>query len=353
MNEEFSVPHLHNGLDAPSLYREGVVPTLLLGTFGLVIGIACAVLASTSLIVAPPLALAFLAPSLYGICISTLCFSEAYNLATNTESTLPENLAGAMRGAIRAVRDFSRSSARVHVTDGTLEEILKNANERNVAANGAIPNAGAIKDVFESEFSPYRLAAQSFIKALPNNASAQEIITLANSYYNDDSRATEAAKARMNDEERLNFTENKLLFRANLITMQYGALGNIDDSKISQAIFFSQVVAFIKHPEKLLSGEGEADEKAKAETIKALEKQKLDRKLEKHLLLINHKLDGNQGGKLAVCYGYQLARDGEHKVIGSTEDHHVVQVAENSQQQSSEITGAKASPLNIMQGRTR
>jgi hypothetical protein len=186
MNEKFSLPHLHNGLEAPSLYRKGVVPTLLLGTFGLVIGISCAVLASTSLIFAPPLALAFLAPSSYGIYISTLCFSQAYNLATNTESTPQENLAGAMR----AVRDFSRSSARVHVTDGTLEEILQNANELTFAANGAIPNAGAIKDVFESEFSPYRLAAQSFIKALPNNASAQEIITLANSYYNDDSRAT-------------------------------------------------------------------------------------------------------------------------------------------------------------------
>ena len=83
------------------------------------------------------------------------------------------------------------------------------------------------------------------------------------------------------------------------------------------------------------------------------EKQKLDRELEKHLLLINHKLDGNQGGKLAVCYGYQLVRDGEHKLIGSTEAYHVVQAAENSQQQSSIITGARASPLNITQGRAR
>ena len=114
---------------------------------GLVAGITCAVLASTSLIFAPPpLALFFLAPSLYVIAISILCFSEAYNLATNTKSTLPENLAGAML----AVRDFSRSSTRVHVTDEALEEILQNANERTVAANGAIPNSGAIKDVFES-----------------------------------------------------------------------------------------------------------------------------------------------------------------------------------------------------------
>lgn|GEM_PF-3171564 len=51
---------------------------------------------------------------------------------------------------MRAVRDFSRSSTRVHVTDEALEEILQNANERTVAANGAIPNSGAIKDVFES-----------------------------------------------------------------------------------------------------------------------------------------------------------------------------------------------------------
>ena len=96
----------------------------------------------------------------------------------------------------------------------------------------------------------------------------------------------------------------------------------------------------------------------KAETIEALEKQKLHHELEKHLLRINHKLDGNEGGKLAVCYGYQLVRDGEHKLIGSTEPNHVVQVEENSHQQQSPriageiageiaggVTGATASPL--------
>lgn len=333
---EFSLPHLsRNGLSPAKL--------LALGTIALTLGIGSGVLAKTLLSTSAS-APALVIISLMATISSLTCFFEAYNSATETKSTLSENLARAMQ----AVRDFSRSSTRVHVADETLEEILKNANDRTIADNGAIPNAGAIKNVFESEVSPYRLAAQSFIKALPNNASAQEIITLANSYYNDDSRATEAAKARMNNEERRDFTENKRLFSENLFTIEYGALGDINDSKISQAIFLSQVVASIKHPEKFLSGEDEAAEKIKVETIETLEKQKLYQKLEKHLLRINHKLDGNEGGKLAVCYGYQLVRDGEHKAIGSTEANHVVQVAENSEHQhhqSSRITEARAFPL--------
>jgi hypothetical protein len=84
----------------------------------------------------------------------------------------------------------------------------------------------------------------------------------------------------------------------------------------------------------------------------------LHHELEKHLLRINHKLDGNEGGKLAVCYGYQLVRDGEHKLIGSTEPNHVVQVEENLHQQqlpriageiageiAGGVTGATAFPL--------
>ena len=336
---EFSLPHLSlNGLSPVKL--------LALGTIALTLGIGSGVLAKTLLSTSAS-APALVIISLMATVCSLPCFLEAYNSATNTESILPKNLARAMQ----AVRDFSRSSTRVHVADETLEEILKNANDRTIADNGAIPNAGAIKDVFESEVSPYRSAAQSFIKALPNNASAQEIITLANSYYNDDSRATnEVAKVRMNDEERRDFTENKQLFSEKLFTIEYGALGDINDPKISQAIFLSQVVALIKHPEKFLSREDEAAEKMKAETIEALEKQKLHHELEKHLLRINHKLDGNEGGKLAVCYGYQLVRDGEHKLIGSAEPNHVVQVEENSHQQQSpriagEIAGATASPL--------
>ena len=336
---EFSLPHLsRNGLSPVKL--------LALGTIALTLGTGSAVLAKTTLLSTSASAPVLVMISLMATVCSLPCFLEAYNSATNTESILPKNLARAMQ----AVRDFSRSSTRVHVADETLEEILRNANDRTIADNGAIPNAGAIKNVFESGVSPYRLAAQSFIKALPNNASAQEIITLANSYYNDDSRTTEGAKARMNDEERRDFTENKRLFRENLFTIEYGALGDINDPKISQAIFLSQVVALIKHPEKFLSREDEAAEKMKAKTIEALEKQKLHHELEKHLLRINHKLDGNEGGKLAVCYGYQLVRDGEHKLIGSAEPNHVVQVEENSHQQQSPIiaggvTGAKASPL--------
>ena len=325
---EFSLPHFsRNGLSPAKL--------LALGTISLTLGTGSAVLAKTTLLSTFASAPVFFIISLTATVCSLPCFLEAYNSATNTESILPKNLARAMQ----AVRDFSRFSTRVHVADETLEEILKNANDRTIADNGAIPNAGAIKDVFESEVSPYRSAAQSFIKALPNNASAQEIITLANSYYNDDSRATnEAAKVRMNDEERRDFTENKQLFSEKLFTIKYGALGDINDSKISQAIFLSQVVALIKHPEKFLSREDDVAEKIKVETIETLEKQKLHHELEKHLLRINHKLDGNEGGKLAVCYAYQLVRDGEHKLIGST-DHHVVQVEQNSPQQSSRVTG--------------
>ena len=194
---EFSLPHLSsNGLSPVKL--------LALGTIALTLGIGSGVLAKTLLSTSAS-APALVIISLMATISSLTCFFEAYNSATETKSTLSENLARAMQ----AVRDFSRSSTRVHVADETLEEILKNANDRTIADNGAIPNAGAIKNVFESEVSPYRLAAQSFIKALQNNASAQEIITLANSYYNDDSRATEAAKARMNNEERRDFTENK------------------------------------------------------------------------------------------------------------------------------------------------
>ncbi len=350
-NEEFSLPPLNNGLGTLGRYKNffsfPVAAALGLATISLPMGIVSAVFASTA---APSTAIPMIIASFVTTYFGIYELSAAYNLATDTESTLAEKLVGVMR----AVRDFSRSSARVHVTDGTLEEILKNTNERTIADNGAMPNAGAIKDVFESEVSPYRLAAQSFIKALPNNASAQEIITLANSYYNDDSRTTEGAKARMNDEERRDFTENKRLFRENLFTIEYGALGDINDPKISQAIFLSQVVALIKHPEKFLSREDEVAEKMKAETIEALEMHKLHHELEKHLLRINHKLDGNEGGKLAVCYGYQLVRDGEHKLIGSAEPNHVVQVEENSHQQQSPrivgeiaggVTGAKASPL--------
>ena len=335
---EFSLPHFsYNGLSTAKL--------LALGTISLTLGTGSAVLAKTTLLSTFASAPVLVMISLMATVCSLPFFLEAYNSATNTESILPKNLARAMQ----AVRDFSRFSTRVHVADETLEEILKNANDRTIADNGAIPNAGAIKDVFESEVSPYRSAAQSFIKALPNNASAQEIITLANSYYNDDSRVTnEAAKVRMNDEERRDFTENKQLFSEKLFTIKYGALGDINDSKISQAIFLSQVVALIKHPEKFLSGEDDLAEKMKVETIETLEKQKLHHELEKHLLRINHKLDGNEGGKLAVCYAYQLVRDGEHKLIGST-DHHVVQVEQNSPHQSSRvtggITGATAFPL--------
>ena len=244
-NEEFSLPPLNNGLATLGRYKNffslPVLAALGLATISLPLGIVSAVFASTA---APRTAIPMIISSFVTTSFGIYELSNAYNLATDTESTLAEKLVGTMR----AVRDFSRSSARVHVTDGTLEEILKNANERTIADNCKITNSGAIKDVFESKFSPYRSAAQSFIKALPNNASAQEIITLANSYYHDDSRATEAAKARMNDEERRDFTENKRLFRENLIVMKYGRLGEIDDSKISQAIFLSQVVASIKNP---------------------------------------------------------------------------------------------------------
>jgi len=235
----------------------------------------------------------------------------------------------------------------------SLDDLLAEANQVSVADNarGAV-NANFIHDAIESNFSPYRLAAQQFIEFLPNDVTKNQLTSLANCYYKNGQR-DQNAQLIIEEDQREAFNQGLVEFRNNYITTPtsiQNSFGRINDARISQAIFFSSIVALMKNTDELLSdetGDGRLIEKIKAisennpNLVNSIEEA-----LNSHLLNIYNDMarEGSQDGKIAVLYGYKFAKEGDTQAIGGG----AVSSANSSTQTASQDSGPNNESTTIL-----
>jgi hypothetical protein len=234
----------------------------------------------------------------------------------------------------------------------SLDDLLAEANQVSVADNarGAV-NANFIRDAIESNFSPYRLAAQQFIEFLPNDVTKNQLTSLANRYYKNGQR-DQNAQLIIAEDQREAFNQGLVEFRNNYITTPtsiQNSFGRINDARISQAIFFSSIVALMKNKDDLLSEE--AEEGQLIEKIKAISENNpnlvssIEEALNSHLLNIYNDMarEGSQDGKIAVLYGYKFAKEGNTQAIGGA-----VSSANSSTQTASQDSGPNTDSTTIL-----
>ncbi len=175
--------------------------------------------------------------------------------------------------------------------------------------------------------SIHRLSAIEFISFLPNDVTENQLTSLANYYYNDSQRDQDAQLI-IAENQREDFNRSLRYFRDNCITTParvQNPFGRINDARISQAIFFSSIVAIMKNPDKFLNEE--AGEGSSIEKINDISKKipnpvtLIEEALNRHLLNIYNDMarEGNKDGKIAVLYGYKFAKDGDTQAIGGGE----------------------------------
>jgi len=207
-----------------------------------------------------------------------------------------------------------------------LEDLLAEANQLPVAtnANRAV-NANFIRNAIDSDVSIYRISATEFISFLPNDVTGNQLTSLANCYYNN-GQQDQDAQLIIAEDQREDFNQTLECFRNNCITtsttIQQNPFGRINDARISQAIFFSSIVALMKNTDKFLNeedGEGQLIGKIKAisennpNLVSSIEEA-----LNRHLLNIYNDMarEGSEDGKIAVLYGYKFAKEGDTQAIG-------------------------------------
>jgi hypothetical protein len=211
-----------------------------------------------------------------------------------------------------------------------LEELLAAANQLSVAAANTAVNVNFIRDAIESDISIHRLSAIKFISFLPNDVTENQLTSLASSYYNNSQRDQDAQLI-IAENQRENFNQSLRFFRDNCITTPAGvqsSFGRINDARISQAIFFSSIVAIMKNPSNFLNAETEEGSSIKKiEEIEAISKRNpntvtlIEEALNRHLLNIYNDMarEGSEDGKIAVLYGYKFAKNGDIRAIGGGE----------------------------------
>lgn len=141
-------------------------------------------------------------------------------------------------------RNENREDLRDVVLPASLQEIdnqvtyrlRTNENQRDISTAAIL----RVPDVFESSFSTYRLAVEHFVANIPDNSTADEILTRINSYYNLASNEMD-----VRDFQSSLVSEFEASRRAN--TQAY----YIDDSALSKAVFASLVGSCICHGGRL------------------------------------------------------------------------------------------------------
>ncbi len=125
---------------------------------------------------------------------------------------------------------------RLQEIDNQVPYRMQNENQHDISAASLI----RVPDVFESSCSNYRLAVEHFVENIPNNATANEILTRINSYYN-----------LASDERDVRDFQNSLVSEFGESRKTNTQAYYIDDSALSKAVFASLVGSCICHGGRL------------------------------------------------------------------------------------------------------
>ncbi|NBV06243.1 MAG: hypothetical protein EBS06_03285 [Proteobacteria bacterium] len=157
--------------------------------------------------------------------------------------------------------------------------------------------APAFIDAIESDFSPYRTAAEEFVSKAPKQVSTDELIVLTNYYFSSSKNlsAYEALveKLLVNKDEAKSFINNRNDFVKNWFQMDYGSRfgGKISDPKVSQLLFLLPVL-----------NEIEREQKSDSQKFQHVEIELIKSKFNKHLVEIYQNVGTHDETRLALLY---------------------------------------------------